>query len=33
MTVTAKAAVRLAELLQNEGEGEKHVRLQLDGVT
>lgn len=33
MTVTQRAAARLAEMMKNEGAGEKHVRLQLDGVT
>lgn len=33
MTVTQNAAVKIAELLKNEGEEEKHVRLNLDSVT
>ena len=33
MTVTQKAAARLAEMIRYEGAGEKQVRLQLDGVT
>ena len=33
MTVTQRAAARLAEMMKYEGKGEIHVRLQLDGVT
>lgn len=33
MKVTQKAAVKIAELLKNDGEKEKHVRLNLDSVT
>jgi len=33
MTVTPEAAARLAEMVENEGAGEKHVRLNLDSVT
>jgi hypothetical protein len=33
MTVTQKAAAKIAELIKNEVEEEKHVRLILDSVT
>jgi len=33
MTVTQKAAAKIAEMMKNGGEEEKHVRLHLDGVT
>ncbi len=33
MIVTQKAVDKIAELLENEGEEEMHVRLNLDSVT
>ena len=33
MTVTQKAAAKIAELMKTEGGEEKHLRLNLDSVT
>ena len=33
MTVTQIAAEKIAEMMKNAAEGEKHVRLNLDSVT